>query len=60
MRNGSAPLHELEFVPTQWDEQYVFQYLMETFCAGSDGFMCAAYDDPSTRAKKKGSSWWPF
>ena len=60
VRNGSAPIHELEFVPTQWDEQYVFQYLMETFCAGSDGFMCAAYDDPSTRAKKKGSSWWPF
>ena len=54
------PLDDLDFTPTQWDEEYVFQYMMETFCAGSDSFVCAAYDDPSTRKQKSSSSWWPF
>ena len=31
-----------------FDDDYVFQFLMETFCFDSDTFVCAAFDDPST------------
>ena len=47
VRNGSAPIYELEFAPEQWSEEYCFQYLQETFCAGSD--TCASSSAPRSR-----------
>ena len=37
-----------------YDEDYVFQFLMETFCFDSDTFVCAAFDDPSVSAEHRG------
>ena len=35
------------WVDEEWQKDYVFAYIQETFCQGSDTFVCAAFYDPS-------------
>lgn len=44
---AAAPTHE--FQAHVWDDQYVFAYLQETFCAGSDTFYCASFTDTDAK-----------
>jgi thiol-disulfide isomerase/thioredoxin len=44
LASGSLQTHT-DFEPQIWDDQYVFAFLAETFCAGSDTFYCASFVD---------------
>ena len=45
VRNATDELNPQEYQPHVWDDQYVFAFLEETFCAGSDTFFCASFID---------------
>ena len=35
----------VEWDESVWDNEYIFSYLQETFCAASDTFVCAGFND---------------
>lgn len=46
-RNSSLGASTDMWNEDEWQTDFVFAYLQETFCAGSDTYVCAAFSDPN-------------
>jgi hypothetical protein len=42
----AAGSKRVEWDESAWSNEYVFAFLQETFCAGSDTFICAGFNNP--------------
>ena len=49
VQNSSAGPNTEYWVDEEWQKDYIFAYIQETFCQGSDTFVCAAFYDPSAK-----------
>merc|ERR1712146_621698 len=45
VRNSSAGPSTDQWEEGGWQQDFVFAYIQETFCAGSDTFVCAAFKE---------------
>ena len=56
VQNSTAGPNTDYFVEDEFQLDYIFAYIQETFCQGSDTFVCASFFDPSENAKREANS----